>query len=544
MKLVSVAQMRAIEEEANAHGLSYDAMMQNAGKGLAQVILNEFKDEADGLNVVGLIGSGNNGGDTLIALAVLVEAGWGASAYIMGTRPAGDPLVQNLLKQNVQVVHSEEDLGFEILDDLLSEADVLVDGVLGTGFKLPLRPELAQIIGHVAGLAKRTPVIAVDCPSGVDCDSGECAPETIRATLTVCMAAVKQGLLRFPAFEKIGQLQVVPIGLPDDLKSMAQIQHHVVTQAKTAALLPERPKSAHKGTFGSALVVAGSINYTGAAYLAAKAAYRIGTGLVRLAVAGPLHTALAGQLPEVTWLILPHDMGVISEAAAEVVLKNLEKTDAILIGPGFGTEDTTGAFIKRLLSPQSVKNSAPSAGIGFRLTTPTKDESVEDKPVLPGLVIDADGLKLLAKLPNWPQKLPPLSILTPHPGEMAILTGLKIEEIQADRLEIAMRYANEWQQVVVLKGALTVIAAPGQGAHVVPVATAALARAGTGDVLSGIIVGLLAQGIAPLDAALAGVWIHAHAGLEAESFLETTASVLASDVLEAIPSVLSQLEKE
>jgi NAD(P)H-hydrate epimerase len=543
MKLVSVAQMRAIEEEANAHGLSYDTMMQNAGEGLAQVILNEFKDEADGLNVVGLIGSGNNGGDTLIALAVLVEAGWAASAYITGSRPTGDPLVQNLLKQNVQVIHSEEDLGFEVLDDLLSEADVLLDGVLGTGFKLPLRPELAQILGHVAGLAKRTPVIAVDCPSGVDCDSGDYAPETISATLTVCMAAVKQGLLRFPAFEKIGQLQVVPIGMPDDLKSMAQIQYHVVTQAQTAAILPERPKSAHKGTFGSALVVAGSINYTGAAYLAAKAAYRVGTGLVRLAVPGPLHTALAGQLPEVTWLILPHDMGVISEAAAEVVLKNLEKTDAILIGPGFGMEDTTGAFIKHLLSPKSIKSSLSAAGIGFRLTTSPKDEAVEAEPVLPGLVIDADGLKLLAKLPNWSKQLPPLSILTPHPGEMAILTGLKIEEIQADRLETAMRFANEWQQVVVLKGALTVIAAPGQGAYVVPVATAALARAGTGDVLAGIIVGLLAQGVTPLDAAVAGVWIHAHAGLEAESFLATTASVLASDVLEAIPSVLSQLEK-
>jgi ADP-dependent NAD(P)H-hydrate dehydratase / NAD(P)H-hydrate epimerase len=215
-----------------------------------------------------------------------------------------------------------------------------------------------------------------------------------------------------------------------------------------------------------------------------------------------------------------------------------------LIGPGFGLEETTGNFIKRLLSGKDGKTT--HGALGFIPSAEGKAGAkvkVSGENKLPALVIDADGLKLLAKLDNWSALLPALSVLTPHPGEMAVLTGMTVEEIQADRLAVALRFAEKWNQVVVLKGALTVIAAPGQGARVIPVATPALARAGTGDVLSGIIAGLLAQGMPPFQAAAAGAWIHAHAGLEAESFLDTSASVLASDVLESIPAVLSDLKE-
>jgi ADP-dependent NAD(P)H-hydrate dehydratase / NAD(P)H-hydrate epimerase len=543
MKLVSVAQMRAIESEANTGGLTFDDMMQHAGEGLAQVILGEFKDEVHVLYAVGLVGTGNNGGDTLVALSKLVDSGWSACAYIVGSRPAQDPLISDLQGKNIQVYTSGQDLEYDTLDELVSQADVLIDGILGTGIKLPLKPEVARILGHIAAIKDLPSVVAVDCPSGVNCDTGECAPEVIPADLTVCMAAVKQGLLRFPAFEKIGQLQVVDIGLPEGLKSWSEVKAQVVTQAETTDLLPKRPQSAHKGTFGTALVVAGSINYTGAAYLAAKAAYRIGAGLVRLAVPGPLHLALAGQLPEVTWLLLPHDTGVISEAAAEVLLKNLDKADALLIGPGLSLEDPTANFIRRLMNRRP--SSKGHGAMGFLPAGEGKiaaEKSSSSEQTLPPLVIDADGLKLLARLPDWPKLLPPGTVLTPHPGEMSILTGLPVSEIQADRLKIAVRFAEEWNLVVVLKGALTVISAPGQGARVIPVATPALARAGTGDVLSGIIVGLIAQKMAPFEAAIAGAWIHAHAGLEAESYLESSASVLASDVLESIPMVLSTLK--
>jgi NAD(P)H-hydrate epimerase len=274
-------------------------------------------------------------------------------------------------------------------------------------------------------------------------------------------------------------------------------------------ILPPRPLDAHKGTFGTVLVVAGSVNFTGAALLAGKAAYRSGTGWVTMAVPEPLHAALAGHFPEAPWLLLPHEHGFISASSAEVVLSNLGKPTAILLGPGFGLEPTTCQFLANLLTP-----------------------------TLPPLVIDADGLKLLAKLEDWPSRLPAQAVLTPHPGEMAVLTGLSLERIQGDRIGVAEQFAHLWEHVVVLKGAFTVIASPVGKTAVIPVATPALARAGTGDVLAGLIVGLRAQGVEAFEAAAAGAWIHAQAGLRAAEKLGSTACVLAGDVLEAVPEVM------
>jgi NAD(P)H-hydrate epimerase len=232
-------------------------------------------------------------------------------------------------------------------------------------------------------------------------------------------------------------------------------------------------------------------------------------------------------------------MGVVSAGAAEVVAKNLERATAMLIGPGVGMENTTKEFIENLLTGKS----APKKGaghIGFVHDANEKHEEKSEK--LPPLVFDADGLKLLASLKDWPKLLPELAVLTPHPGEMSVLTGLSKEEIQEDRLGVAGRFAREWNHVVVLKGAFTVIASPDGRLVVIPVASPALARAGTGDVLAGLIVGLRAQGLEAFDAAVAGAWIHAQAGLCAADDMGTTASVLASDVLISIPDVLSDLE--
>jgi NAD(P)H-hydrate epimerase len=286
------------------------------------------------------------------------------------------------------------------------------------------------------------------------------------------------------------------------------------------------------------MVVAGSVNYTGAALLAGKAAYRIGAGLVTLAVASPLHTTLAGHFPEATWLLLPHEMGSIASGAADVLIQNLERATALLIGPGLGLDDTTKEFIANLLIGAPAKTSR--AHIGFVQSYGSK---AEHKPaVLPPIVFDADGLKLLAKLPDWSRLLPGQSILTPHPGEMSVMTGLTIEKIQKNRLEIASKYAADWGHVVVLKGAFTVIAAPDGRTTTVPVATPALAHAGTGDVLAGLITGLRAQGLEAYDAARFGVWVHAQAGLAATMEKGTTAAVLAGDVLESVADVLAELE--
>ncbi len=543
MKLVTVAAMRAIEQEADASGLTYARMMENAGHNLAHEVMELFRvaETEEDLQVLGLVGPGNNGGDTLVALARLAEKGWKARAYLVRRKAEKDPLVASLEKTGGEVYLAEKDDGFQQLQSFIETADVLLDGVLGTGFKLPLKEEIGRVLaaaGAIVSAAEWPPlVVAVDCPSGVDCESGQAAPQVIPANVTVTMAAVKTGLLKRPACDLTGELRLVGIGPLDDLPSWQAVRDEVADPARVAALLPERPSDAHKGTFGTALIVAGSVNYTGAALLAGRAAYRCGAGLVTLAVPAPLHAALAGQFPEATWLLLPYEDGAIASPAAQVLARNLERATAILLGPGFGLGESTRGFLLHLLRGAAGRSSAER--IGF--VRAAGDRSEAEPLLLPPLVVDADGLKLLAQIETWPALLPPLTVLTPHPGEMSVLTGLLVETIQADRLETARRYAAEWGHVIVLKGAFTVIAAPDGRTTTIPIACPALARAGTGDVLAGLIVGLRAQGMDAYDAAVAGAWIHARAGLLALDLLGNSASVLAGDVLEAVPDALNEI---
>jgi NAD(P)H-hydrate epimerase len=538
MKLVTVSQMQAIEKEADASGLTYDQMMQNAGQGLADIIFDLFEDDVE-TEAVGLVGPGNNGGDTLVALTEFAREGWTARAYLVKRKR--DDLVKRFTEAGGEILAGEN--AFEKLAASMETADVLLDGVLGTGARLPLKKDIAEFLAEVNdlldGLQNAPLIVAVDCPSGVDCDSGEVADETIGADLTITMAAVKQGLLKLPAFEYIGDLEVIDIGLSDDQPSLRDLEAEVAEPDFISMLLPDRPRDAHKGTFGTALIVAGSVNYTGAAVLAGEAAYRAGAGLVTMAVPAPLHAALAGRFPEATWILLPHELGVIASSGAEVLAKNFARASALLVGPGFGTENATREFIENLLEGKySVKKAAQR--IGFIHQESEKQE--ENNAKLPPLIFDADALKLLAQVKDWYSKVPALAVLTPHPGEMAALTGLTKEAIQEDRQNIAAQYAQTWGHVVVLKGAFTVIAAPDGRLTVIPVASPALARAGSGDVLAGLIVGLRAQGLEAFESAVAAAWIHAQAGLYAADDLGTTASVLASDILNSVSDVISDLE--
>jgi NAD(P)H-hydrate epimerase len=544
MKLVSISEMRSIEKEADSNGLTYEMMMENAGHNLSREVLQlaYAQDDEEDIQVLGFAGPGNNGGDTLIALTHLAEKGWKARAYLIKRKAGGDPLVKRLEDADGEIYLAEKDSDFQQLTAFLETADVVLDGVLGTGFKLPLKPDIAKVLGAVKtilGSIEWQPfIVAVDCPSGVDCDTGEIAEECIPADATVTLAAVKQGLLKLPAYDLIGELRVVDIGQLNELMSWQAVKNEVANDNLASSLLPERPTDAHKGTFGTALIVAGSVNYTGAALLAGKAAYRSGTGLVTLAVPAPLHPVLAGHFPEAIWLLLPHEMGSIASGAADVLTDNLERATALLVGPGLGLDDTTREFIATLLDDAHAKISR--ARMGFLQSPRTK---VDQKPAtLPPFIFDADGLKLLARIPNWFRLLPGLAILTPHPGEMSVLTGLAIEKIQKDRRAIAGKYAAEWGHVVVLKGAFTVIAAPDGRTTTIPVATPALAHAGTGDVLAGLITGLRAQGLEAYDAARLGAWVHARAGLAAAVIQGSTAAVLAGDVLEAVADVLAELE--
>lgn len=544
MKLVSVHEMRQVEMAADSAGLSYDQMMENAGHNLARVVRGFSQDHnmGDEIQILGLVGTGNNGGDTLVALARLAEKGWTTRAYLVGRRAGRDPLVVRLENAGGEIHQASDDKDNRQLQAFIETTDILLDGVLGTGIKLPLKGEARHVLGSVqaiiAGLERPPLIVAVDCPSGVDCDTGETAEQTLCADITVTMAAIKQGMLMLPAFTKIGSLRVVDIGLMDSHQFWKQISNKVASENYVRSILPDRQAGAHKGTFGTALVIAGSLNYTGAALLAGKAAYRAGAGLVTLAVPAPLHAALAGHFPEATWLLLPHEMGVIAPGAADVLGKNIEHATAILIGPGLGVDDATKDFLIKYFDGTS---NTYHSRMGFLRSKDNHTRAIES--YLPPLVIDADGLKLLTKITDWPKILPSPTVLTPHPGEMSILTGLSTDIIQRDRLNIAKRFAMEWGHVVVLKGAFTVIASPEGETVTIPVATAALARAGTGDVLAGIIVGLCAQGVNAFCSAVAGAWIHAQSGLFAAELLGNTTTILASEVLDAVVDAMRNLLK-
>jgi hydroxyethylthiazole kinase-like uncharacterized protein yjeF len=519
MKIVTVQEMKGIEAAANAGGLSYAGMMQNAGRGVGQWVLEHVHPESES-NVLGLIGSGNNGGDTLVALTLLAANNWHASAYLVLPRPSNDPVLEDFLKAGGIVIKTAEDPHLAKLGQALDVAAVLMDGILGTGTRLPLETSIADILhfsgDHLLACAKLPVVVAVDCPSGVDCDNGQVANEALQADFTLSIAAAKIGLLNFPAYNFVGQVIPISIGIPDNEGLLGRIKRQVIDDDFIRKVLPKRRLDAHKGDFGTALLLVGSQQYTGAALLSGRAAYRIGAGVVTLGVVEQVYLAIAGHLPEATWMVLPDEDGYVVSSAAEIVAQRLSGVDALLVGCGWGLREETLHFIRRILSGESGH--------------------------LPPMVVDADALRLLSRVASWQSELPAGSVLTPHPGEMAGLTGMTVTEVQEDRVGVAERSAQAWNQVVVLKGALTVVAEPGGATGIIPMATPALARAGTGDILAGMITGLIAQGLDGFSAACAAAYLHGMSGQAAADAFGNSASILAGDILEFLPQQITRIK--
>ncbi len=315
-----------------------------------------------------------------------------------------------------------------------------------------------------------------------------------------------------------------------------------ITAGLARALLPARPADAHKYTFGRALVVAGSLHYPGAASLATAAAARTGAGLVTLAT-GRSALGGPGRIPEVTLLPLPEaEPGALAEAAADDLRKELPKTQALLVGPGIGRAEPTKLFLAALLGIDA-PNHRP--GIGFRHALTADSAAHAERAALPPMVLDADGLTLLAELASaaagvWERLTPARCVLTPHAGEMARLLG--VETLEGDRVELAREAAARWGQIVLLKGPQTVIAAPDGRVRLHDGANPALATAGTGDVLAGAIVGLLAQGVDPFDAAALGCYLHGAAGRMVADELGDMGA-LASDLLPRLPLAARALRR-
>ena len=536
-KIATVKQMRALEAAADSHGVSYARMMELAGAAVFETVRARV-EALSGARVVILAGLGNNGGDGLVAGRLLAEAGAIVQLFTLSPRDSGDENLRKALRAGVEVDDCKSDAGRKQFGGVMRGADVFVDALFGTGARLPIKGRAADLLAAAgAALRGREGVlrVAVDCPSGFDCDSGALDENLLPADVSVTFGAAKVGQFLFPGADALGELVLADIGWPPDLPALAGVDLELASAAQVGAMLPKRLRDAHKGTFGAALVVAGSVNYAGAAYLAAAGAYRVGAGLVTVGAPGGIHSVLATLLPEATWLILPSDMGVISAGGAGVLQDALSRADALLLGPGWGTEKPTAGFLSTLLLEEGA---AGIGRIGFGAERGASTET-PGPASLPPTVVDADGLKLLAALPHWPRLLPAPAVLTPHPGEMAHLTGLSKDEIQADRVAVARRFADEWGHVLVLKGAFTVVAAPDGSATLQPFASAALARAGTGDVLAGLITGLLAQGLRAYPAAVAGAFLHGLAGELAATEVGAQASVLARDVLALTPKAIA-----
>jgi NAD(P)H-hydrate epimerase len=371
-------------------------------------------------------------------------------------------------------------------------------------------------------------------PSGLNCDSGAVDPVTLPADLTVTFGFPKVGQFLFPGAEYLGELLVADIDIPPSLADDVSVE--LATPQMVSGLLPKRPLGAHKGTFGKALVVAGSVNYTGAAYLASAAATRVGAGLVTLALAANLHPILASKLSEVTFLLLPHDMGAIVPEAMKILSERVSAYNALLLGPGLGRDEKTIEFVQQFLA-REWRGKRPR--VGFLVTGEEEVEGEEgEKEVLPLSVIDADGLNALADRPNWWKYLGEPNVLTPHPGEMARLVGCGVDEVEADRIGAAREMADRWKQVVTLKGAHTVVATPKGQTVIIPFANPGLATAGSGDVLAGAIVGFLAQGLSPFAAAVAGAYLHGLAGDLVRNEIGA-AGMVAGDLLPMLPQAIA-----
>ncbi|MFC2021472.1 NAD(P)H-hydrate dehydratase [Chloroflexota bacterium] len=517
MKIVTADQMRHIDQECSKVGLPTGVLMENAGKAVAEEV-RRILGATDGQHVLMLIGPGNNGGDGLVAARYLHDWGLQVSLYLFGQRATDDPHLNLVKEQRVfQVTPRSGDLE-ELLSDGLSSATAVVDALLGTGKSRPLDEILVRALGQVGRVKERRPglhIIALDLPSGLNADSGAVDPACLYADDTITLGFPKVGLFNPPGLERAGKITVVDIGIPSYLAEEVAIE--LITADWARSVLPKRPLGANKGTFGKVLVVAGSINYIGAAYLACSGATRVGAGLVTLATAASLQPILASKLTEVTYLPLPESSpGIISQQAAALIHQELSDYDVMLLGCGLGQSQSIVGFIKSLLLGGGV--------------------------ALPRLVLDADALNTLANSPSWWQQLVGNAILTPHPGEMARLVGVSTEEVQSDRVGMAKKTALEWQKTVVLKGAYTVTVAPDYQPRINPVANPGLASAGTGDVLSGVIAGLAAQGLTLADAAACGVYLHSEAGEIVRARLGD-AGMVASDLLPTLPLVIKQLKE-
>lgn len=506
LPILTPAESALLDEAAAERGASVDDLMARAGTALARAATT-LTGGAYGRRAVVVCGKGNNGGDGLVAARQLDRWGMSVTALLMTdpgelSSPAG-------LSFHAFTARGGRwrPYGRPFLERELARADVVVDALFGTGFRGSPRAPYAEAIQAIN--AAGVPVVAADIPSGVEGETGLARGEAIRADVTVAFGTLKPGLVFFPGAGLAGAVELVDIGSPPDLVAG---DLWLVEREDVAALIGPREPETHKRR-AVVLVLAGSRTMTGAAALTAASAYRAGAGFVTLAVPEGILEVVERAVTEATFLPLPEtEAGTVSEGARALIEERLPEVHAVAIGPGLGTDPSTVELVRGLV-----------AG------SPTP------------LVLDADGLNAFAGRASLLADRASEAVLTPHPGEFGRLAGLSAAEVLEDRVGHARKAAAEFRCPVMLKGSRTVVAQPNGRARVNPTGGSFLATAGTGDVLTGVIAALMARGVAPADAAVAGAYVHGDAGrLAAAGFGEGT---VASDVLARLPEAMALLRR-
>lgn len=557
MKLVTAAEMKEIEQKAEEAGTPTEELMRNAGTSVFEAIealprfqINQMdgSSELEEATVVVLAGSGNNGGDALYTSMLLRERYPSTDINIFfykRSRPQED----GKFPENLTYTEAEQQDKSELtesgaiteLQEVLERTDLVIDGLLGAGLSRPVTGELADIINIVNKAHDERQfdifpmtVVAIDVPSGVNSYTGEVGGAAIEADLTVTLGFPKKGLYSYEAIKYTGEIKIGDIGVPlsveEEIEKQAEAEKALqITSAEwMRKKLPARPLQSNKGTFGKLMVLAGSPDYLGAPYLTTSGGMRSGAGLVTLAAPRSVINILATKMAENTYLNLPeiNDEGA-AKKTVEILADKLTsgKYDVMVFGPGLGDDEFKQDMVHNIL-----------------------DLSQDQNFKWPKLVIDADGLNILAKTPDWWKKLPANNVLTPHPGELARLRNSSIKEIESDRLKWARESAQLFQQVVILKGAYSVIAAPDGRTWLNPASNPAMATAGSGDVLAGITAGLLTQMVHAqtgdaFEAACAGAYLHAMAAelLRREM---GDAGTLAGDLITRVPLAIRAVKSQ
>ena len=521
MYLVTSREMREMDRKTiEEFGLPGQLLMENAGRKALDMLFERFPERVS--KKIGiLVGPGNNGGDGLVMARYLLQMGKKVTTFVLTSRDKikGDALSNLILletlcqqKKGNHLFFIPDNDTFERFKARICRQDLFVDGMLGTGLNTPVRGFFKEVITAVN--ATNCPILSLDIPSGLDADTGMPLGVCIKATATATFGFAKAGLFLGEGRQFSGHLGIMDIGIPDYIATQPPPQLQVTEAPCIAPLFPPRPPHDHKGNWGHVLIIAGSRGKSGAAILAANAAVAAGTGLVTLGIPQSINDIVeTATLEAMTAPLDSAGKAHLTLAALDPLLELSQDKSALALGPGLGTHEETQKLVTAL-----VKES--------------------NRP----LVLDADGLNCIAHDPSLLKQRKAPTTLTPHPGEMARLTGLSSREIQADRLGVARQFAARYKVILVLKGAGTLTALPDGTTFFCPTGNPGMASGGMGDVLTGIIAGLTAQGMAPEDAARAGAFLHGRCA----DFLAQTKGpwgFKASDLITALPGIFLQLTR-